>query len=256
MNVPGQNAVASTWQDVVRIITAEAHAAGLTGDQANAAVTVAKVENGWSGNVGDNGTSFGPFQFHKGGQLDSFAAWLGLPILANGAINPAVISAANNLELATQFALQEGGYLHNAIVNGSKGGYSGLNLALYTEQYGQGAAWTAQAVSNVTAAWVSLFGKDNPQPTDTTTVGPPGPAPIVPDKSTVPVIGNIVDAVTYVGTAIGNVGKGITDLPVAAAQIILSVERFFWIVIGLLVVALGVWLLVKSEPEKVEQVTE
>ncbi len=247
MNVP-TSTVQTTWQDVVNAITAEAKAAGLTTDQTNAALTVAATENGYSGNPGDNGTSFGVFQFHYGGQLNSFAAWLGLPILLNGQINPAVISAANNLDTATQFALQQGGYLHNAIVNGSKAGNSGLNLALYAEQIGQGAQWTSQAIANVTAQWVRLFG--NTQPGDTVTgAPPPAPAPTptpAPTLSTVPVLGPLIDSINGVGTSISGLG-------VAAAQIVLSIERFFWIGVGLALIALGVWILVQSEPHEQTQ---
>lgn len=35
----------------------------------NAALAIASVEGGFNGAVGDNGTSFGPFQLHEGGAL-------------------------------------------------------------------------------------------------------------------------------------------------------------------------------------------
>jgi len=39
----------------------------------NAVLAIASVEGGFNGAVGDNGTSFGPFQLHKGGALPSVA---------------------------------------------------------------------------------------------------------------------------------------------------------------------------------------
>ena len=43
-----------TWGDIVNLIQSQGISSGLTQDQINAAETVAKVENGWSGIVGDN----------------------------------------------------------------------------------------------------------------------------------------------------------------------------------------------------------
>lgn len=111
-----------------------------------AAASVALTEGGLHGAVGDTGTSFGVFQFHEGGQLDAFAAWL------NTSLEDAANVATNRPDLAVQFALEK--YLGQTLQAGLAAGLSGPDLATYLQRYGQVSVSPERAGQSYTA----LFG--------------------------------------------------------------------------------------------------
>lgn len=239
----------TSFAQINALITSEGNAAGLTPDQIQAAITIAKAEGGWDGTVGDNGTSFGVFQFHEGGQLNAFASWLGVDIPTASQI------AVERPDLAIQFALGKGGYLYNSLVAGAAQGASGLNLALYAEQYGQRAAQTASGlvpsvVANITSAWSSLWGsattkappgKTSPPGTTTTT-----PAPPTYSSS------SILGAIDNLSNSIGAIPQNAINAalkPVNAA--VATAEQALWLLLGLALVILGFWLMANGEKSKI-----
>ena len=75
----------------------------------------------------------------------------------------------------------------------------------------------------------------NPQPSPTPAPAPtttPDPTKLTVVKSTDPVFGGLIDAVN--------------SFQAGVLSIVLSVEKFFWIVIGLVIVALGIYVLVQG----------
>lgn len=156
----------ASWGDVVAAITAAGTSSGLNQDAINAAIAVSQSEGGATSSPGDNGTSFGPFQFHIGGQLDGFARWLGGSTFASwlqGSKSPAE-QAALNPSSAANYALQQGGYLYNALVAGQAKGLKGADLAYYASQVGQ----VSEFPQNAANAFMTLFGGGQ-----TVTVAPP-----------------------------------------------------------------------------------
>lgn len=157
---------------------------GFTDDEARAAVAVAKSE-GAPGNTitGDYvtiggqqvATSFGPFQFHVGGQLNNFAAFLGISI-------PNASAMANEQQAgAVSWALDN--YLGAAIKQGAANGVTGRDLAIYASRYGQGSSATAcngPCWLNAGTAWDSLGATlDTSKPSvQTDTPGSPNPLDI------------------------------------------------------------------------------
>jgi hypothetical protein len=103
--------------------------AGLGEDGARAAMAIAATEGGMTGAVGDNGQSFGPYQFYVGGQLANFAREHGMSMQEAGQY------IQTHPQEAVDWALN--GYLGNAIKQGKEKGYVGPDLATYGQQYGQ-----------------------------------------------------------------------------------------------------------------------
>lgn len=165
---------------IQQLIINQGYASGLTVDQIEAALAVNQAE-GING-VGDNGTSFGPFQFHIGGVLGSFWQWLGQRFGSQynylNTITDVGNFAVSQPQLAVQFALEPGGYLYQAIKQGTAAGKTGPDLAYYAEEYGQrsiSSGW--QLAYN---AWTSLFGPGGSGTSwfgDSSPAGPPAPAP-------------------------------------------------------------------------------
>ena len=116
---------AITLLDIYQI----ARKAGLDDEGARVAQAIALTEGALSGQVGDNGQSFGPFQFYTGGQLPAFAAALG------SSVDHAAQVAQTNPAMAAEWALR--GYLGNAIRQGQAEGLSGPQLATYAQANGQ-----------------------------------------------------------------------------------------------------------------------
>lgn len=114
-----------TIDDIGRI----AREAGFDEEGARVAMAIAATEGGLEGAVGDNGQSFGPFQFYRGGQLPAYAASLGLDPAQAGQY------AIRNPAHAADWALQ--GYLGQKIREGMARGLFGPALAEYAQRYGQ-----------------------------------------------------------------------------------------------------------------------
>lgn len=106
-----------------------AREAGLDDEGARVAVAIARTEGGLEGAVGDNGQSFGPFQFHTGGVLPAYAKARGLSVAQAGQ------QARTNIEDAARWALS--GYLGQAIREGMRQGIQGPELATYAQRTGQ-----------------------------------------------------------------------------------------------------------------------
>lgn len=247
----------TTWDQIVQLITAQGQASGLSQDQINAAIAIAKAEGGWSGNIGDGGTSFGVFQFHQGGMLDSFAAWLGTNMTSAGYI------AVQQPNVAIQFALQPGGYLYNALQQGAAAGNTGADLAMYAEQFGQRAAsWTIATVGSI---WDQLFGggKVQPQPSGGTGGGTTGTTTgtgtTAPTLQPVPKVTDLNSGIAAIAATIANIGTAITNAPSNAVKAVLApltatvrvAEQFLWIIVGLALCIVGLWLIVQAEQQKV-----
>jgi murein DD-endopeptidase MepM/ murein hydrolase activator NlpD len=132
---------------------------GLSQEQAQAAMAIAKTEAALNGEVGDNGQSFGPFQFYSGGQLKNFARDMGVPMAQAGHI------ASSQPDVAARWALN--GYLGDALRAGARQGLSGAQLATYGQRYGQVSVSPERAGTN----YSSLFG--NGQAPPQTTSQPP-----------------------------------------------------------------------------------
>lgn len=108
----------------------EARASGLDDEGARILVAVTETEGGLAGAIGDQGRSRGPFQFHEGGQMPGFRAWLGQQGI-QGDPNTLV----HDVRLTTRYAATT--YLGQAIAAGRARGLSGADLATYVQQYGQ-----------------------------------------------------------------------------------------------------------------------
>ena len=141
-----------TLQQVIDI----AQQKGFTLEQAQVAAAVAHSEgtgiNGTRTIIGDNGTSFGPFQFHIGGQLNNFQSWLSTLFGSPVTLQQAATTANTNQGLAVEYALDH--YLGDAIRRGTALGLHGADLARYVSQFGQVSAFP----QNADNAYSSLFG--------------------------------------------------------------------------------------------------
>lgn len=217
---------------------------GLTSDQISAAQAVAVSEGGWDGSVGDNGTSFGVFQFHVGGQLDNFANWLGL------SISDAGTRASSDYGTAIRFALRPGGYLSDALKAGSAAGYSGANLAYYASANGQRSATPSAA----RAAWDRVSGilLGGPAP------GSPGsstsPVPVTPStilNGTTPTVAivspftSLVDAIGAIPTTIATAINDASSFARWLGQPNL-ILRAFLAILGAVIVVVGIVLFALS----------
>lgn len=260
---------------ILAMIDNQASQYGLSADQINAAKAVAVAEGAGGQEIGDNGTSFGPFQFHAGGMLDGFAQWLhdqGYTASTLG-YEAAGTYANENPAIAIRYALEPGGYLNSALQSGTKAGNGGLNLALYAEQFGQRAAQAggqliASVYANVVNGWSLISGqsasapaagsaggasKATPtaapaaatQPTWTIAPGINIPLPdlgaLTSDKSGNPNLG-----LGAISTSISQGAQAIAAVPVAINN---AVSAFFkgalrvgWVALGLVLVLLGFWL--------------
>ena len=106
------------WQKIANVFSSE-------GIPVNVWQPIALAEGGGRINpnaVGDNGTSFGEFQLHKGGQLPS--SWLAQAIQGKG---PA-FSPTKNAEVASVA-------IRKAYLKGKKLGYSGQKLTLFVASH-------------------------------------------------------------------------------------------------------------------------
>lgn len=233
--------IGATWQDTVNAITKQGQASGLSPDQINAAIAVARSEGGLLSSAGDyqNGsaTSFGPFQFHLGGELNSFAAWLGTTI--GGAVGV----AQSSLSAVTQFALQPGGYLYNSLVAGAAKGYSGPDLATYASQYGQ-----ISADPGAAGSWYQTLFGSGPGATTTTN---PTPVTLTTGKldTTTPAqelqnLSALWNSLPSPSISMANPFQGIADF---ANNALNWVTLAFWVLVGILVAIVGLWLLVRSD---------
>lgn len=108
----------------------EALASGLDEEGARILVAVTETEGGLTGNIGDQGQSRGGYQFHEGGQMPGFRAWLAQQGIQG---DPNVL--VNDIRLTTRYAAT--GYLGRAIAAGRAQGLSGAELATYVQQHGQ-----------------------------------------------------------------------------------------------------------------------
>ena len=133
--------------------------AGLSPQGAYAAMAIAKTEGGLNGGVGDNGQSFGPFQFYTGGQLKNFAQAMGVSMAEAGQI------ARTEPEVAARWALQPGGYLGDTLRTGERSGLSGADLATFGQRYGQVSVSPERAGQN----YSQLFAGGTPQLSGMTT---------------------------------------------------------------------------------------
>lgn len=89
---------------------------------------ITHIEGGLENPVGDDGHSFGPFQFYDGGQLPGFASYL------NTDIESAKQIATSRPDLVASYAFT---YLYPVYEQGVNQGLSGVNLLAYVQKYGQ-----------------------------------------------------------------------------------------------------------------------
>lgn len=122
--------------------------AGLSPMAAMAAMAIAKTEGGLNGAVGDNGQSFGPFQFYSGGQLKNFARDLGISMAEAGRV------AQTDPARAVAWALRPGGYLGDTLRRGEAQGLRGADLATHAQRHGQVSVSPERSGQNFT----TLFG--------------------------------------------------------------------------------------------------
>lgn len=102
---------------------------GLGEEGARVAVAIAEIEGGLEGRVGDDGNSYGPYQFHRRGQLPAYAEARRLTV------DQAAEKARTDPLDAAQWAL--GNYLGRTIRLGQRAGKSGAELATFAQQNGQ-----------------------------------------------------------------------------------------------------------------------
>jgi hypothetical protein len=262
---------------ILAIIDQQGPKYGLSAAQIQVAKAIAVAEGAGGQQIGDGGTSFGPFQFHEGGQLNGFAAWL--HDSGNTSTMPTLDQAgtiANQQPaLAIEYALQPDGYLAGAIKRGTSAGYSGLNLALYAEQFGQGAArdgnqLRADIIANVTSAWSTVTSGvastvspgvgsssgsvDGSNPLAGATANAsagwgiaPGITIPSPDLSKLP---SADLGLAAVSTSLSQVAQGIAGIPTginnAVSSVLTGFERAGWIALGLALVGLGFWIMAKG----------
>jgi hypothetical protein len=266
---------------ILAIIDQQGPKYGLSAAQIQVAKAIAVAEGAGGQQIGDGGTSFGPFQFHEGGQLNGFAAWL--HDSGNTSTMPTLDQAgtiANQQPaLAIEYALQPDGYLAGAIKRGTSAGYSGLNLALYAEQFGQGAArdgnqLRADIIANVTSAWSAVtsgnvatqvspgtvaVGASSPLAGATAHAGAtasptwtiaPGINIPLPDLSGLSGSTTSDKGLGAVSTSLSQVAQGIAGIPTginnAVSSILTGFERAGWIALGLALVGLGFWIMAKG----------
>lgn len=138
-NAPTQPGPPAQWDDGAPMTEEEKRlarvyeqsvASGLDDEGARVMVAVAKTENGLFGAVGDQGTSFGPFQLHVGGQFDNFVKWV-----KEQGIQGDPRALANDIDLATRFAAEN--YLGRTIRQGQEQGLHHSQLATYAQAHGQ-----------------------------------------------------------------------------------------------------------------------
>lgn len=118
---------------------------GLDDEGAKVLQSIATIEAGLDGAVGDNGNSFGIYQFHMRGELPAFAAWAGVSI-------EEAKKLANDPKIATKFAVET--YLGNALKQGRAAGLKGADLATYVQTQGQ----RSQNPERAGAAYQEWFG--------------------------------------------------------------------------------------------------
>ena len=102
---------------------------GFDEDAARVLMSVALTEGGMSGAVGDNGNSFGIYQFYRGGQLPNYAKHIG------GSVDDAINDIRTQPMRAAQWAID--GYLGNSVRRGQQQGIRGPDLATYAQRHGQ-----------------------------------------------------------------------------------------------------------------------
>lgn len=260
-----------SWATISQAIQSQP---GLTSMDVAVAEVVAWIESvGGTQLVGDNGHSYGPFQFNTGGELPAFAAWIGQPMtLPTGQLNPVVTNAAQDPTQAVRFALGQGGYLLTGIEQGVGNGLSGIPLAIWVEEYIQRPNWTnpGPIIAAIINAWDSLIGGKLPPPT--TPVIPTPPIPVIPTPvpipSPTPTPAPNPDIVTVqlpfgqqatadlsgiVGPFV-QIGQALGTLPGTLTNIVVSVERFGFILLGIVIMLVGIWVLSRSEPQQVREV--
>lgn len=121
--------VADPRGDLLQAIADTARRVGLGDEGAKVAVAIALTEGALDGQVGDEGQSWGPFQFHARGMLPAFANAIGTTVAKAG-------EAARREPLkAVEWALR--GYLGQAIKQGMQQGLRGAELATFAQRNGQ-----------------------------------------------------------------------------------------------------------------------
>ena len=108
----------------------EALASGLDQEGAQILVAVTETEGGLTGDIGDQGQSRGGYQFHEGGQMPGFRAWL-----RQQGIQGDPNDLVHDIRLTTRYAAT--GYLGRAIAAGRAAGLRGAELATYVQTHGQ-----------------------------------------------------------------------------------------------------------------------
>ncbi len=154
-----------------------------------AALAVAKQEGGWQGAVGDNGTSFGPWQLHAGGALPS-SVWAQGPTAAN---------AWANSRAGIDYALQQ---IAN-VSRGSTGPQAVSKIVYQFERPADPVNETLKANGAYPGVKAAIAGKNYGAITGGSTPQPaPGlaPPPSIPGIGTIP---GIVGGVESVGSFLG-----------------------------------------------------
>lgn len=125
----------------------EARASGLDDEGARVLVAVTETEGGLTGAIGDQGQSRGGYQFHEGGQMPGFRAWL-----TKQGIQGDPNTLVNDIRLTTRYAAT--GYLRQAIEAGRAQGLHGADLATYVQRHGQ----VSESPERTGANYARLFG--------------------------------------------------------------------------------------------------
>jgi cell wall-associated NlpC family hydrolase len=125
-SVTGEGNAANGGQAKTSIVQMAAQVGG--SDFAHVIGGILDMENGINNPVGDNGTSFGPFQFHMGGELDGYARYLGV------SREQAAQRAMHDPSSAAEYAFH---YLLPVYQEGVQAGLTGENLLYYVQVHGQ-----------------------------------------------------------------------------------------------------------------------
>ena len=120
-----------------------ARAAGLGDESARVLQAILTTEGAFEGQVGDQGNSYGPLQFHRRGELPNYAKARGVSVDQAGRL------AQQDPEDAIEWALSS--YLGTAIKTGQQRGVQGAQLATYAQQNGQRSETPERAGANYRA---------------------------------------------------------------------------------------------------------
>lgn len=126
---PGQPAGQSPQQAQYTRNTIVESAREYGGDEFSRVVNgVLSLEGGLDGSVGDNGNSYGPFQFHRQGQLGGFAQYMGV------SEDDAAVIARRDPQAVAQYAFS---YLYPVYQEAKQMGLTGPDLLNYVQVNGQ-----------------------------------------------------------------------------------------------------------------------